>query len=115
MDLTPSNPNELESNIHKAAPSSSNKVHPLTWIFREFPTILQQISTRQAESGQSIIPDPSAGQDALTFFLAVGLLKPLKDSKGNNLFRAVTKNELGAYVIGAFRYPFTNVLAARKT
>jgi DNA-directed RNA polymerase III subunit RPC6 len=97
-------PNELESRLHQAALSSSKKVHLLTWFFCKFLTILQEITAKQAES---IIPDPSARQDALNFLLGVGLFKSLKDPKGNLSFRAVTKNELVAYVIGAFRYPFT--------
>ncbi|KIJ94152.1 hypothetical protein K443DRAFT_683996 [Laccaria amethystina LaAM-08-1] len=70
-------PNELESRLHQAALSSSKK----------------EITAKQAES---IIPDPSARQDALNFLLGVGLFKSLKDPKGNLLFRAVTKNELVA-------------------
>ena len=65
----------------------------------KFLTILQEITAKQAES---IIPDPSARQDVLNFLLGVGLFNSLKDPKGNNLFRAVTKNELVAYVTGAF-------------
>ena len=97
-------PNELESRLHQAALSSSKKVRLLTCFLGKFLTILQEITAKQAES---IIPDPNARQDALNFLLGVGLFKSLKDSKGHISFRAVTKNELVAYVIGAFRYPFT--------
>ena len=98
-------PNELESRLHQAALSSSKKVRLLTRFLGKFLTILQEITAKQAES---IVPDPSARQDALNFLLGVGLFKSLKDTKGHISFRAVTKNELVAYVIEAFRYPFTS-------
>ena len=97
-------PNELESRLHQAALSSSKKVPLLTWFLGKFLTILQEITAKQAES---IVPDPSARQDALNFLLGVGLFKSLKDTKGYISFRAVTKNELVAYVIGAFHNPVT--------
>ncbi|KAF9468954.1 RNA polymerase Rpc34 subunit-domain-containing protein [Collybia nuda] len=70
-------PNELESKLHQAALSAPKK----------------ELSIRQAES---IIPDPSARQNALNFLLGVGLFKSLADAKGTLSFRAVTKNELVA-------------------
>jgi len=70
-------PNELESRLHQAALSSSKK----------------EITAKQAES---IIPDPTARQDALNFLLAVGLLKGLTNSSGQLSFRAVSKEEIVA-------------------
>ncbi|KAJ7095174.1 RNA polymerase Rpc34 subunit-domain-containing protein [Mycena belliarum] len=66
---------ELESKLHQAALAASS----------------HEITSRQAES---IIPDQKARQNALNFLLGVGLFKSLKDSKGNLIFRAVTKGEL---------------------
>ncbi|KAJ7904298.1 RNA polymerase Rpc34 subunit-domain-containing protein [Mycena olivaceomarginata] len=66
---------ELESKLHQAALAASK----------------HEITGRQAES---IIPDQKARQNALNFLLGVGLFKSLKDSKGNVIFRAVTKGEL---------------------
>ncbi|KAG6844542.1 hypothetical protein H0H93_016450, partial [Arthromyces matolae] len=70
-------PNELESKLHQAALSASNK----------------EISNKQAEA---IVPDPSKRQNALNFLLGVGLFKSLVDAKGSISFRAVTKSELDA-------------------
>ncbi|KAJ3841554.1 RNA polymerase Rpc34 subunit-domain-containing protein [Lentinula raphanica] len=67
-------PNELESNLHQAALNAPNN----------------ELSAKAAES---IIADPIQRKDALNYLLAVGLLKPLKNSKGALIFRAVTRSE----------------------
>ncbi|KAJ3920217.1 RNA polymerase Rpc34 [Lentinula edodes] len=67
-------PNELESSLHQAALTSPNN----------------ELSAKAAES---IIADPAQRKDALNYLLAVGLLKPLKNSKGALIFRAVTRSE----------------------
>ncbi|KAJ7117376.1 RNA polymerase Rpc34 subunit-domain-containing protein [Mycena crocata] len=66
---------EVESKLHQAALSATR----------------HEITSKQAET---VIPDQKARQNALNFLLGVGLFKSLKDSKGNLIFRAVTKGEL---------------------
>ncbi|KAF5322896.1 hypothetical protein D9619_000960 [Psilocybe cf. subviscida] len=70
-------PNELETRLHQAALSSAKK----------------EITAKQAES---VIPDPTARQNALNFLLGVGLLKGLTGSSGQVSFRAVSKEEIVA-------------------
>ncbi|KAJ3741386.1 RNA polymerase Rpc34 [Lentinula detonsa] len=67
-------PTALESELHQATLTSPNN----------------ELSAKAAES---IIPDPAQRKDALNYLLAVGLLKPLKNSKGALIFRAVTRSE----------------------
>ncbi|KAJ4472265.1 RNA polymerase Rpc34 [Lentinula aciculospora] len=67
-------PNELESKLHQAVLASVNN----------------ELSAKAAES---IIPDAAQRKDALNYLLAVGLLKPLKNSKGALIFRAITRSE----------------------
>ncbi|KAF9076414.1 RNA polymerase Rpc34 [Rhodocollybia butyracea] len=67
-------PNARESSLHYAALSGPNN----------------EISAKETEE---VIPDPTQRKDALNYLLSVGLLKPLKSSKGVLSFRAVTKSE----------------------
>ncbi|TFK27072.1 RNA polymerase III subunit Rpc34 [Coprinopsis marcescibilis] len=68
-------PNEQESRLHQAALSAPK----------------QELSPKQIEA---LIPESKDRQNAINFLLAVGLLKTLKDAKGNLVFRAVSKGEL---------------------
>ncbi|GAW01858.1 RNA polymerase III subunit Rpc34 [Lentinula edodes] len=58
-------------------------------VYIKQPSHLQTI----AKAAESIIADPAQRKDALNYLLAVGLLKPLKNSKGALIFRAVTRSE----------------------
>ncbi|KAJ7283867.1 RNA polymerase Rpc34 subunit-domain-containing protein [Mycena rebaudengoi] len=66
---------EVETKLHQAALAGPKN----------------EITSKQAES---VVPDAKARQTALNFLLSAGLFKPLKDAKGNVIFRAVTKGEL---------------------
>ncbi|KZT63169.1 hypothetical protein DAEQUDRAFT_734121 [Daedalea quercina L-15889] len=68
-------PNALEQRIHQAALADSKK----------------SITPKECEA---LVPESKARMDAVNFLLATGLLKAMKDPKGNVLFRAVMKKEM---------------------
>lgn len=98
-------PNELETRLHQAALSSAKKVSNCSsidlciesnafWsVSIDCYALQQEITAKQAES---VIPDPTARQNALNFLLGVGLLKGLTGSSGQVSFRAVSKEEIVA-------------------
>ncbi|KAH9908233.1 RNA polymerase Rpc34 subunit-domain-containing protein [Fomitopsis serialis] len=68
-------PNVQEQKIHQAALADPRK----------------SITPKECEA---LVPDSKARMDAINFLLATGLLKAMKDTKGNVLFRAVMKKEM---------------------
>ena len=107
-------PNELESRLHQVVLSSSKKVRLLTRFVGKFLTILQEITAKQEES---IIPDPSARQDALNFLLGVGLFKPFEGYEGAYFVQGGDQERVSRV---RYRGYFATllcayVLAARKT
>ncbi|EPQ51929.1 hypothetical protein GLOTRDRAFT_123048 [Gloeophyllum trabeum ATCC 11539] len=68
-------PNALERKLHQAAVGSANHT----------------LSQKEVDA---LAPDASARVSAINFLLGTGMLRLMKDGKGNNVYRAVLKKEL---------------------